>query len=576
MNRKTFFSIPKSEFWNYFKKNTVIILIPTVALSVFLFILCFHITKSDIKSSMSMTATEKSSQLREMLSATEHINYALYTDPYTKAVILNDNPLDTNPEFVYMLQKTQSNLKQYVNMYDYIDSIYLYCSEPGYVYSNQQNAYIDRFFSKNWYTLWEKNHFENMIVKNTCPTLSGTKKYLSTIYNIRYDKKTIGAIVINIDETYVDRILSVESSENTTYYICTDGDNILYSTEDISVSAPEYVTQNDKTRIKYSGISVVHSINETGLNLVMTMHENYLSKKMSFFFVIILTYDLFITIIVFLMSFRISKRYYNNISDILSILSTYDSEASTITNGKNELAYIKSKISSLYKDYTQSEIELSQKIIALKSSQVVALQMQINPHFILNSLNVINLMIMNDGDLHSDAAKAISLLAEVISNILRSEDYMISIEQEIYNTKKYIEFAKMKFGNSLDVIWDVDKSCLQYKTVKFIMQPIVENSIEHGFANSTIKDAMIKISIKEKKQNIEFTLSDNGSGISKNKRAMLEALLNDKNIFKDRNIAIANIHKRIQIIFGIEYGCKIVSSDSSGTVIGITIPIIKN
>lgn len=568
------FKLSKSEFWSYFKKNTLIVLLPTVAMSIIIFALCFYTTKNDVEKSSYESISKKTFQINKMISSAEHINYVFFSDSYTKAVLYNSDPFSTNPEFINALKKALSNMSTYVNMYDYVGSIYLYCNESNYVYSNYQNEYLDKFISNDWYELWKNNNYKTTIAKTACTVHGVPKEYISIIYNIRYGAESDGAIVINFNTSYINQLLFSTEKNDTKFYIYTTDNKLCYSTSGDEVSDGKYLNIDNNTKIFRSKIVSVQNISGINAKLIMESNNRAFVNRLTWFFVVIFLYNILILTVIFLLSLHISKQYYESISDILNMLSSYENEASAIADSR-ELSYIKAKISDLYQHNTENEILLSQRMIALKNSQLVALQTQINPHFILNSLNVVNLMIMRSGELHSDATKAMSLLAKIISNTLSSKDYIISIEREILYAKKYIEFAQLKFGNNFDVEWNIDSSCMNCKTVKFIMQPIIENSVEHGFAECTGRKNMLIISVLPKNNDIEITITDNGKGMIPEKRIEIEHSLTDANIFKDKNLAIINVHKRIQIIFGAKYGCSILYSNDTGTSIRLTIPRIS-
>lgn len=565
-------TLSKSEFWIYFKKNTLIFFLPTIALSILIFIFCYNIAKNDTEKSINESISAKTFQINKLISSAEHINYVFFSDPYTKVVLYNNDPFTTNTEFINTLKKTLKNLSTYVNMYDYVDSIYLYCRESNYVYSNYQNEYLDKFFSNDWYEQWKNNGYKTTITKTSCSVHGIPKEYLSVIYNIRHGADSNGAIVINFNTAYINQTLLSTEENDVNLYIYTADSKLCYSAFGNEISKKEYLDLPNKTNFISQEIISSQNISGIDAKLVMESNNNEFINKLLWFFVIIFAYNIFILTTVFLLSLHISRRYYESISDILNMLSSYEAEASAITNSSKELSYIKSKISDLYQHNSQNEILLSKKMIALKNSQLVALQTQINPHFILNSLNVINLMLMQRGELHSDVTKAVSLLAEVISNILSSKDYIISIDREIYYIKKYIDFAQIKFGNNFNVEWNIDPCCLHCKTVKFILQPIIENSVEHGFAGLTDRKALIKISVLSKGDNIEFIITDNGKGMTPEKRNEIELSLTDANLFNDKNMAIINVHKRIQIVFGSDYGCNILYSNNTGTSIKLITP----
>ena len=169
--------------------------------------------------------------------------------------------------------------------------------------------------------------------------------------------------------------------------------------------------------------------------------------------------------------------------------------------------------------------------------------------------------------IENPASKIIVLLSDLLQESLHISTYLIPISIEIENSKKYIEIEKIKSKSEFDLILDIDPALTNYMTVKFSLQPIIENSFKHGIKYLKDKDgAFIKIKIHEYNEEIIFEISNNGPAISPEELQRLQNRLKS-NIISDKHIGLCNTNKRINLIFGENYGCNIASSGDITTVI---------
>lgn len=172
----------------------------------------------------------------------------------------------------------------------------------------------------------------------------------------------------------------------------------------------------------------------------------------------------------------------------------------------------------------------------------------------------------------NDASRVIRLLSDLLSVSLDTKTTIVTVAEEISYTKKYLEIESIKRRNSFDIVWDMDESLYDLKIIKFILQPIVENAIEHGIKFLLDKRGKIEISGHINNDAIVFEVKDNGPGISPQQLEHIIDLMNSEDIQENKNIGLSNVHRRIKLIYGEKYGVNIESS-SEGTVVFITIPI---
>jgi len=154
--------------------------------------------------------------------------------------------------------------------------------------------------------------------------------------------------------------------------------------------------------------------------------------------------------------------------------------------------------------------------LALKNQemQLSLLKSQINPHFLFNTLNSISMLI---GKNKEKARQMINRLSEVFRYALESyDDQQVSLSDELRFTENYLNIQKVRFGDRLNFVQEVDKDCLQMKVPPMVLQPIVENSVKHGIGPKD-EGGTINIRIHKNGKYVYFEVSDNGLGINANK-----------------------------------------------------------
>ena len=189
---------------------------------------------------------------------------------------------------------------------------------------------------------------------------------------------------------------------------------------------------------------------------------------------------------------------------------------------------------------TQMEISKVENLISLlKYSELKALQSQINPHFLFNVLNTMTSLIRTNPEKAREVTIDLSnYLRYNLDNNLKS----VELIKELNQIDTYIKIEKSRFGEKLNIIYDVDESLYNFQIPSLIIQPLVENSIKHGILKKRDK-GFVKIIVKRIDKDIEVAIEDDGVGIE---QAVIDNL--DKKI--EENIGLKNVHQRLKLLYG--------------------------
>ncbi|MBQ7840061.1 MAG: histidine kinase [Lachnospiraceae bacterium] len=312
-------------------------------------------------------------------------------------------------------------------------------------------------------------------------------------------------------------------------------------------------------------ISVAKS-STSNLMLISYNTREHLVKDLSIFSTLLLISAIAILVLSLSLALFISMSHYRSVTAVMNTLDDPEKLSRTSNQMLSEFFYISHTISDISQKNTTISNELDEKIIALKKSQIAALQAQINPHFLFNTLQLINFSILKEMKRDTIAAKLISQLSDLLHYSYDTEHYAISVEQELKYTLKYLDIQKVRYKNRLQVITDIDESCLEFQTLKLILQPLIENSIIHGLKGKP-DDWQICLRCRLENGFLVFEISDNGNGIAPENLSKLNTAIRQLRNETSDSIGIINIAQRLKLVFGNQASMQMESVPGRGTTV---------
>ncbi len=207
----------------------------------------------------------------------------------------------------------------------------------------------------------------------------------------------------------------------------------------------------------------------------------------------------------------------------------------------------------------------------LKEAQTMMLQMQINPHFLGNTLNVINWMAIEMTMCENPVSSAIGKLAKLFKSYSDATDYMTDFQGEIEFTNHYADILKLRYPDTFSLEWDIDEKYLNARVPRILLQPIVENAIYHGIKPLDEKGS-VKISSRMENNLLFITVEDSGKGMTDESiRKMNSDLLTD-NVTYGGHVGLRNVNQRLKLIYGNDYGVQLKKSATGGLMVVIKMP----
>lgn len=561
-----------SLFFKYFKMLLIVIIIPAIVFMAIILNYYLSSIKTDITTAQrydiikSVTQLDKAYDLMD--SAAEHLR----ASSVSARAAAGESGEAIEEEYRALLNGEKSAIP-------FVNSISVYIPASRYVFSSYSSAAVSDFRDTSWLSAYLGANAEFSV---------GAQK--PGMYNLcrglTVDNRNRGLIIFTVDgQQLFDRVYSGEVGEAENVMLFDGEDRLIYSSD----AGESYAAagQSIEKILCDADYKQDATLSAGGYLYNFIASENYdvklasalsmaaYKKNYSHIALIMLTYFAITFVMVILFSLAAAFSFYRSIVNVVVKTSSVGDEMGFYAKEKNdELMYLSDTLLNTVKNHQQIESELVDKLTKLKKVQSIALQTQINPHFLFNSLNLVNGFILEECRGDSRAATMLSNISDILYIALNTKEHIVSVETELEYARKYLEIEKIKYPDRFVVKYDISPETRDLKTVKFVLQPIIENAIEHGIKHMGDKPGLIKVSSVIMNNKLVMSVSDNGPKIPKKTLEQLERWLEEDEIRESKHIGLSNVNQRIKLIFGEEYGVS-VFSDSFETVVDIVMPVME-
>lgn len=277
-------------------------------------------------------------------------------------------------------------------------------------------------------------------------------------------------------------------------------------------------------------------------------------------------------VVAFFIIWRFSKHVTRPVKELVKAMGDFEKDAENYQckeiDGVREISMISSSFAHMVGIVQKLMDEVKTEEVVLRKSELNALQKQINPHFLYNTLDSIQwLCEQKESD---KAVKMVGALAKYFRISISKGEEMITVENEIAHAQNYLLIQKYRHSDGFTYTFDVDPAIHELYCNKIILQPLIENAISHGIDLSS-DDSTIEICVEVREDALYFIVRDNGMGMDEE---TCESIMQDVSDNPDE-IGLKNVHDRIQIYYGTEYGVRIESELDEGTTVILRLPKIE-
>lgn len=329
----------------------------------------------------------------------------------------------------------------------------------------------------------------------------------------------------------------------------------------------------DGTLVKKNVIYSIRSLDNCDWRIVGVSYiDELVTVKVRGAMQILLVMIAFVLVTVFLSSFLLTHMISHPIQSLVKAMKDFEADAEEFSyqpvHGSKEMIALSDSFGHMVGRIQDLMEKVRREEITLRKTELKALQAQINPHFLYNTLDAIGWMCEEERS--QDAVEMVNALARLFRISISKGHELIPIGKEVEHARSYLMIQNFRYKNQFTYSFDIEEECLPYLCNKITLQPIIENAIYHGI-NRMVDEGEIRIRIYGEGDDIVFSVSDNGVGMSKEQcGSILKSEPGDQT-----GIGIKNVNDRIKIYFGEEYGITIESEPDEGTCVSIRMPKVE-
>lgn len=397
-----------------------------------------------------------------------------------------------------------------------------------------------------------------------------------------------GVLVLNIDMHYFTSIFNHSQNNGLDkVYMIDEKGKIISSLDDSLVGKTSSIyreisgNQDNQTVILMDGGEkqqvIYYRLSNLGSTLVSEIPFSVISGDVTMLRYILLALFLFSMVAALLISRYWVSKLLNPLNQMMDVINKTGQGTLGLTMHAapdNEFGILMrqfNKMSTRIRDlFERNKLIEEEK----RNIEIDALRWQINPHFIYNTLNTIKWMAMISGE--NNITDCVATLSDFLEPIFRSKDILCTINDEVSHTRDYIKIMNYRFAGKFQYHIDIPEEYKQFRVMRFILQPVVENSLMHGLVDQPSGEVSISAWLGGGKLWIQ--VKDNGKGISETELEKIWRELNedsDSAQIENGKIGLTNVNRRLKLHFGKEYGLEVESSTETGTKVRLKMPIVR-
>lgn len=492
----------------------------------------------------------------------------------------------TAERYSYDLKVSMELLNQYSSNQD-IFGVYVLGKNGAQYKSNYNSFRIINFAEQDWYealgrtreSVWFLPHEGSYVVKSEMKNFLSLGKMLTD----KASGKMNGVVIVEIDEGMITSLLDkYEGSRNGFFVVDENGNVIIKSSfyddgiqEDFQAIAETGINYEENQYYRLCGKQYLVSCRELSngqwsiYSLISVDQINATASGTLLFNCLILLISVVLMLfLIFWASAGITRPIARLSAGMQEIQSGNLNVSVKPEETKDEIGLLIDHFNRMAATMNEMNEKIYEKQRNLQKAEMKALQAQINPHFLYNSLDsVVWLLRLNRKE---EAITMLGAMTKLFKVVLSKGKEYIPIADEICHVENYLLIQKIRYRNKFRYEMHIEDCVMQYRTIKLILQPLVENAIYHGIRGEVESEEII-VSVCERETEILFQVADTGKGMEE---AELQALRENVKMLREttEGYGLKNIYERLQIYYAGRADMTIDSQSDRGTVISIRIP----
>ena len=484
-------------------------------------------------------------------------------------------------------------LRSIKDSHEYVESIYLYTDGAARYFSSDKGIHtIDESTDSSWLDVYRE------IAKDSSSYIAPREISLGadqvvpvlSIYKRLLLQK--GCIVVNIDVAKLEEILAKQISghEETVYLVNRDGDVLAEQSagsgkngdreyfarlkEQYGEGWQEHLKGMDGTWVRTQNGACLLSVGSYDAMEVYYVSAISSKARTESIFAMLQSFLAFLVLdlcVVVFLAYLTTKRSFDQISYMISVFNEAEKGlpvAKPENSNRDEYDVIMNNIIYLFLNTNYLNTQLKENEYKREHAEMMALQLQINPHFLFNTLQTVDMEVRKQGTSPEEISTIIRCVSDILKYALSDPGEPVTVEEEIQYLKKYAVIQKFRFGDQFIIYYEVDDEVMNAAVFRLFLQPLVENSLLHGIRGSKQK-GYIKVSIQKRGERLRCCVMDTGTGMTREEKA---ELVNRFSSDDAGGIGLANLYRRLVLRYGEESGLRVWTKKGMGTAVSFYIP----
>lgn len=514
-------------------------------------------------------------------------NIAMQNDLFTKNPymgialknILKKSDFISYSDTIY-LRSMKAMLRSVQEVYSYVSDINIYLTGYDRYYSSE-NAIQDISGNEYWLEqcMGMPEETETLVKRHEYEEYRNTKNELTV-----YQRMLLmdGFVIMNIDLQAYENILEQAVGDiGMTLLFVNSQDELIIAYQD-TIGVNDEILENIMQKVGESKWVNINNENyliqnlydeKCELEIIALVPKTEVNKELSNIFPVYFLVFFINSIIVTLLAYITTKRNFQHLDEFIQIFSNAEKGiyvlAKSSSPAKDEYDIIMKNIVYLFLQKVKLDKQLEIKKEEERIAEITALQAQINPHFLFNTLQTIQLEVNQVEGKNGKIAATIEELSDILKYALGNSNQKVSLAREIQYLKKYVNIQKLRFGDKFILYYEVDEELMDFQVFRLLLQPIVENSILHGVRYREKGYIKVKIHYSYTEPKVVISVIDSGIGMTKEELQMQRQNIKDYN---PNHVGLANVNCRLKLYYGEEAQLHIYSKKDMGTVIRFCLP----
>lgn len=401
-----------------------------------------------------------------------------------------------------------------------------------------------------------------------------------------YNGPILGVIIIDVNYTGLESIFKpVDLGKDSNIIVLDEDHNVVYSRNS------NYAQVIPRIKPSHEGVQhitvdqdklIVNHINseDTGWNIAGIVSESELDQGKQIVSKTIMVISAIIFLIVLIVSVLLSDTITKPLKTLRMLMGRVEKGDFNMSyeafNGNLEISSVGRAFNQMKQNMDKLINQVLETRYKQKEAELNNLKLQIQPHFLFNNLEAIRAL-AEIGD-RKGVVDITTALGGMLRYSLTKQNSKVDIREEIVQVQNYLKIEQIRSGEGLRVEYHLDEALMTCKTIPILLQPVVENCIHHGF-DRILDLRIISISVQSCNEGILFSVEDNGTGMTADQYILLQAYLaNEINelTFANHGIGLKNLHARIQLEYGTQFGLSFVNREGEGMTVHIRIPRLEH